>query len=488
MAGTQIQQEQFSVKELQVSSSSENGANDKESDVPTAGDWTSEEEKVVVRKADLRVFPMLCLVFGLSLLDRTNISSAYIANMDVDLQLTGARYNLCLLVFFIGYGLLEIPSNYVIRRIGARLWMTFLIIAWGLCVLGMGFIDHWRVLAVLRALLGVFEAGLLPGAIYIIGSWYSQFETGKRISIFYMSSLIAGAFGPLLAYALSKISVGNGKYQQGWRWIFIIEGIATIVAGFASPFFLIEFPERVNFLNSRQKHIALNRIKIDKDAEEVVHVSVTETLKMLLDWKLWLYMLAYFICASTAYSLAFFTPIILRQGLGFSYTKAQLLGSPPIIFTIIASIAMAWVSDKSRKRWPIMIAQALITIVGFLIILYAKPPYVRYFGLFLAAFGAQANIPATLTYGQNQTASLAKKGVVAAAMISAGAVGGVCGSVIFRTQDAPKYTPGMWATIGMQFLYIVIMSYMSYFFTKENQLADEGEKILEGKEGYRYVP
>jgi MFS family permease len=109
---------------------------------------------------------MLCIVFGLSLLDRTNISSAYIAQMDKDLKLTGGRYNIALLVFFIGYGLFEFPSNMVIRRIGARWWLGFLITAWGCCVLGMGFVDQWTTLTVCRALLGVFEAGLFPGGEY----------------------------------------------------------------------------------------------------------------------------------------------------------------------------------------------------------------------------------------------------------------------------------------------------------------------------------
>jgi MFS family permease len=105
---------------------------------------------------------MLCIVFGLSLLDRTNISSAYIAGLAEDLELSvGSRYNIALLIFFIGYALFELPSNVVIRRIGARYWLGFLITAWGACVLGMGFVGDWRVLTVLRALLGVFEAGLV---------------------------------------------------------------------------------------------------------------------------------------------------------------------------------------------------------------------------------------------------------------------------------------------------------------------------------------
>jgi MFS family permease len=147
--------------------------------------------------------------------------------------------------------------------------------------------------------------------------------------------------------------------------------------------------------------------------------------------------LQYFICASSVYSIAFFQPIILRQGLGFSYAMSQILGSPPYVFAIFASLAMAWVSDKYRIRWAILVFQALTGAVGLLIVMYPKPPGVRYFGLYLAVFGCQANVPATLAYGQSQTADIRKKGVVAAVMISVGAAGGVTGSTIFRSQDAP---------------------------------------------------
>lgn len=227
---------------------------------------------------------------------------------------------------------------------------------------------------------------VFPGAIYIIGSWYRPFETAKRVSLFYMAALLASGFGPIFAYALSLIRVGNGMYKQGWRWIFIIEGVATIVTGLVAPFFLVEFPERVKFLNERQKHIATTRVTMEKKDAHTEHATVKEMLKMLVDWKLGLYCVQYFVAASSVYSLAFFQPIILRQGMGFSYAKAQLLSSPPYVFTVFASMAGAWLSDKIRLRWPILVGQSVIAIVGLIIVLYGGAPGVRYFGLFLATW------------------------------------------------------------------------------------------------------
>lgn len=150
---------------------------------------------------------------------------------------------------------------------------------------------------------------------------------------------------------------------------------------------------------------------------------------------------------------------------------------------------MAWVSDKFRIRWAVLCFQAMTAIVGLLVILYAGPPGVRYFGLFLAVFGTQANIPGSLAYGQSNTAKQEKKGVVAAAMISVGAAGGICGSTIFRSQDAPQYLPGMWSTIAMQMLYIILTICHSIYLKRQNKLADEGKRpALEDVEGFRYAP
>lgn len=141
--------------------------------------------------------------------------------------------------------------------------------------------------------------------------------------------------------------------------------------------------------------------------------------------------------AVSVYALAYFQPIILRDGMGFSYALAQLLSSPPYVFATVMSLTTAWISDRMKLRWPIICIQCLVAVTGLIIVKHGGVPGFRYFGLFLAVFGAQANGPQALAYGQNQTATLNKKGIVAAVMISVGAAGGVTGSTIFRSQDAP---------------------------------------------------
>lgn len=330
---------------------------------------------------------------------------------------------------------------------------------------------------------------VFPGSIFILGAWYRQFEIAKRVALFFTAALLAGGMGGLLAYAFSLVSVGDGDFAQGWRWIFILEGLITIATGLVAPFLLADFPERVSFLTPREKHIARARLEPDKNARVYVHPTIMEVVKMLVDWKLLLYCLQYYVAAGAGFAMSYFSPIILRQGMGFSYVMSQVLTLPPFLFAIIASFGLAWVSDKWQTRWPVLCAQSIIAIVGLIITLYGKLAGVRYFGLFLGIFGVSSNTPGTLAYGQSNTADQRKRGVVAAAMITVGALGGITGSTIFRSQDAPNYYPGMWATIGLQVLYTVVTFGMSQYLKRQNKLADEGKRpALEGVEGFRYTP
>lgn len=282
----------------------------------------------------------------------------------------------------------------------------------------------------------------------------------------------------LLLYAASAPFLRSENVrEQFFQSLFIIRTNTTKV------------PEKARWLNDRQKHIATARITIDRGDGEYTKVSVSQSMKFLLDWKLAVYCMQYYVCASSVYSLAYFTPVILKDGLGFNQALSLILTSPPYIFTILMTIGLSRFSDKVRLRWPFMVGQSITAIVGLLIILYVKAPGGRLFGIFLAVFGTQANVPATLAYGQNQTVRQEKRGIVSAAMITIGAAGGVTGSTIFRAQDAPLYLPGMWTTIAMQVAYSIGTYAMSMYLKRKNKQVDEGKvTALEGVEGFRYAP
>lgn len=184
-------------------------------------------EKRVLRKIDWRLLPILGCLYTIALVDRSNVAVARISGMDEDLGLAeGNRASIILMVFFIGYIIFELPSNAFIHRLGAANWLAFLAFAWGLVTLGMGFLNEWIGLAVLRAFLGVLEAGFfpgqspvptasqadttythtLPGCVYLVSSWYARYEVQKRMAGFFLTASALSAFANILAYGLIQIS------------------------------------------------------------------------------------------------------------------------------------------------------------------------------------------------------------------------------------------------------------------------------------------
>ena len=177
----------------------------------------------------------------LSFLDRTNIGNARLFGLETDLKMTGLDYNIALAVFFPTYVLAEVPSNMMIKRFSPALWITIIMFAWSVIVIGMGFVTSFGSLVAVRALLGLAEGGLFPGVSYYITLWYPRHECGLRLSLFFSAATAAGAFGGLLAAAIGKMAGVAGR--PGWSWIFIIEGIITIFFAFFAYWIIVNSPD-----------------------------------------------------------------------------------------------------------------------------------------------------------------------------------------------------------------------------------------------------
>lgn len=184
---------------------------------------------------------MLSILYLISQLDRANIGNAKIEGMDKDLNLSGVQYNIALSLFFVPYILFEIPSNILLKRFSKpSIYLGSLVMSWGVIMMCHGFVKNFAGLMVVRMMLGVLEAGFYPGAVYLCTFWYMPKELATRISIFYCFSALSGAFSGLLAAGIAQMD-GVAGYR-GWQWIFILEGIMTVVLGAMCFFLLIDSP------------------------------------------------------------------------------------------------------------------------------------------------------------------------------------------------------------------------------------------------------
>ncbi|EXJ61036.1 hypothetical protein A1O7_05189 [Cladophialophora yegresii CBS 114405] len=444
---------------------------------------TIKEGQRIIRRADWRLLPPLTLLYGLSFVDRSNLGFARIVGMSTDLNLTGNKYNVILMLFFITYTIFEIPSNSILRRVSLRIYLAMLILGWGTISMCFGFTQSFAQMAGLRVLLGLFEAGFNPACLYLISSWYRRYETQKRVAIWFTGGALIAGFNGIVCYGLSQMEGLGGT--RGWRWIFIIPGAVTVAA--AVPFYILvsDFPEKAHWLNVRQREWLLQRLRQDRgEVEETL--GRRHLIEAAWDWKVWA--MAFLLTFPTAggYTMTFFTPTIL-SGFGYSLAASQCLATPPYVAAAICSIITAIVADRIQRRGPFIIGYCCLVVVGFILIGWGPNNGSRLVGIFFGVVGNYCAVPSLATFLMNNTPGAAKRQVAVAVQTTMGGIGGVIGSLIFRTQDAPAFRPGLYASFGCMGVEIILTLVLMRHFHRQNKLADEQGLILEGREGFRYT-
>ncbi|KAH6693449.1 major facilitator superfamily domain-containing protein [Plectosphaerella plurivora] len=444
-------------------------------------------ERRLLRKIDMRLLPMLGCLYTLALVDRSNVAVARISGMDDDLGLKQGNRASIILMIFIGYILFELPSNAFIHRLGAANWLAFLSVAFGLVTMGVGFLNSWQGLAVLRVFLGIFEAGLFPGCVYLVSSWYARYEVQKRMAGFFLTASALSAFANILAYGI--IQIANHHPWKGWRWIFIIEGALTTVAGIISWFIIVDFPdsERNKFLSAEEKAFIKARLAADRGPEEHEQVTMAWVLKTAADWKPWAFSLMYMAGAVGVYAFLFFLPIILRGSLGYSLSMSFVLSTPPSLFSVIEAMAISWLADKTQMRGPYVVFQGTIGIIGLCMTGFLDHPTPRYIGTFLGVAGANGLVVTTLAWQANNIVGDARRAVSTAILISCSGIGGIYSSMVFRQQDAPNYIPGLTAVMAINVAAVVAALLTMFLLRRSNRKADQGGYLCEGREGFRYT-
>ncbi|KAG4410573.1 hypothetical protein IFR04_016292 [Cadophora malorum] len=412
--------------------------------------YTHKEQRKIIHKVDRRLLIVLGLMQAVSFLDRANISNANIAGMEEELGLgIGTRYSIVLLVFFGPYILLQFPATLAIRKIGPRVFLSTIVLIWGVVMICFGFVHDWKALTALRILLGALEAGCFPGQYYLLSMWYSRYDMHKRFSIWYLIGVLGSAFGGIFALLFTQMA-GLAGYGA-WRWIFIMEGIITCLIGILGYIFMVDFPERAHtawsFLSKDEADYIIRRINRDRQDAEGDKFSWTKFLTPALDFKVWVFALMFFCATIGAYSVGFYLPLILKGELGFSTEISQVLSSPPYLFANVVMFLEGWVCDKYRIRGPCVIFNSSMSVVGLCLMAYTKVPGSQYLGVLLVTAGCSANIPAVMVYQANNIRGSWKRAFCSASLISFGGTGGIAGSLVFRSQDAPKYLPGIYATI-----------------------------------------
>ncbi|CAF0905850.1 unnamed protein product [Adineta steineri] len=433
-------------------------------------------DKKLLRKLDLHLIPIMTLLYLLSYLDRVNIGQAKIDGLMESLKLTSTQYNACLSVFFITYVAFEIPSNLVLKTLRPNRWLPIIMIAWGIVMTLMGLVHSYGGLLACRLVLGAAESGLFPGAVFYLSSWYKRRELSWRISILFSAAALAGAFGGVLAYGISQMRGIGG--QEGWRWIFYIEGIVTVVVGAVAFFLINDFPsDRPKFLTEEECDRTITRLQNDAGPGAGEHFSWKQVRAAFLDWKIYIFCLCDISILVPLYSLALVSPTIV-QGLGFRSYHAQLMTTPPYIFAFIATMTTAYFSDRYTRRAIFIIFWFTIAIIGFIILIVVQNLSIKYFAVFLAIGGISSCNPIFITFLSCNISPHTKRATALAFMLSVGNSGGTISGQIYRSQDGPRFILGHGINLGFCVLGLISVIILFISFRLENRRRDRLYGVL----------
>ena len=358
-------------------------------DSPVAGSPESALERATLRAVSYRLIPFLFLLYIVSFLDRVNVGFAAL-EMNHDLGLSPAVYGFGAGVFFIGYSAFEVPSNLILARIGARLWIARIMITWGLIAAGMMFVSGPLSFYGLRFLLGVAEAGFFPGIIFYLSGWVPAAARARAVARFMTAIPLSAVIGGPISGALLGLNGWLGL--AGWQWLFLLEGLPAVVLGLVVLRFLPDRPQQVEWLASEQRAWLATRLASEHD-ERVEHHrdSVVRALTNGVVWQLGL--LLFLSTSFGQYALTLWMPQIVRGFSGLTDLQVGLITAIPNIAAVIVMVTLASHSDRTRERCIHIAAVSAVSSLGFLGCALVRSPVPAVIFLVLAATGISAHGP-----------------------------------------------------------------------------------------------
>ncbi|KAI0347208.1 MFS general substrate transporter [Trametopsis cervina] len=466
----------------------------------------------VLWKLDLHILPALALLWLANFIDRSNVGNAKIAGLDVDTHLKGNQFNTALAIFYVSLsGGLFVASNWVMKRVKPNRWLPLLVATWGVVTTLSGIVHNFSGLLAIRFFLGLCEGGILPGMVLYLSTLYKPHELQLRVGIFYASASLSGAFGGLLASAIIRMDGIGGLH--GWRWIFILEGIATVIIGFLAWLVMPANLSSATFFTDEERDFAVWRfrqatavtddaplsepsrritaadpekegtdVKIEAASETAVIVHFEEekfewreVVRGLTDVQVWLTGFAYMGILVPLYSFSLFLPTIVA-GLGYSGGQAQLHTVPPYVPAAVFTVLVAIWSDKLKWRGPFMLIFLPIAWVGYLIAVVAKTNLQRYIAVHLMATGVYPCAPCVLSILPNNTAGHYKRATATALQLAIANCGGFIATFAYTPDQAPAYKRGHSIALGFVSLAWVFVALNVAYCIYENKARADGRR------------
>ncbi|PBK80478.1 MFS transporter [Armillaria gallica] len=437
-------------------------------------------EKRLLRQLDLRILPAVALMFILGGL-AGNLGNAIILNADTGdsflqvLHLSTHQFYAVAAASSLTTTLFQVPSIYMLKYFSPSYWLAFLMLGWGATLMVMAASKNYITTLLLRLLLGAFEAGVAPGVVYFSAFWYRCQERSLRIAFVYASGTLGGAFGVSIAYGVASLNGARGL--EGWRWLFLIEGVPSCLLAILVYLFLPSFPETSSWLSPNDRALAIRRMK-QESSKSLAHDKITwggakSTLK---DGRLYLHYLLTMVSCIPPISLALFAPTIINE-LGYQGRNAQLFAVPPFAASFAATLGLSVVADKYRV-WSMCCLVSYVIAGATFIVQGTLPPTAFKARYVLLCFGAMFSlipvgpIPAWFTGNLRETNAT----TLAIAISSTFTIGGsVIAVFLYKLSDAPGYRTGHYTNGGILFFCAACIQMLRMIYKRRNRELQIGQ-------------
>lgn len=422
-----------------------------------AAQTEAHSEREILRRITWRLMPLLFLCYIIAYVDRINVGFAKLQlreALGVDEQVWGSVYGLGAGLFFFGYFLFEVPSNLVLQRVGARVWIARIMIVWGIISACMLFMSSKSMFYVMRFLLGAAEAGFFPGVILYLTYWFPNRERARAIALFAMGGVIAGIIGSPLSGAI--LGMNGWRGLAGWQWLFLIEGIPAVLVGFYVLIKLPNGPHEARWLADGDKQWLKARLDQEiNDSDEPTRNRLSEAFK---SGRVWMLCLMYFLLNAGGYGYEMWLPSIIKSFSGTSDVVVGWLNAIPYLAAAAGMFLVSRHSDRTgERRWHVA-AGALCSAIGFALSSYLQNPFLAMAALTMAFVGLKAALGPFWALGTTFLSGTAAAGGIAL-INSVGNLGGFAGpAIVGIVKDRTNSSVAALALLGGALLLMGLLS------------------------------
>ncbi|KIH88118.1 MFS transporter [Sporothrix brasiliensis 5110] len=433
-------------------------------------------DRRLVRKLDLHIMTLAMLIYIFSVLDRVNIGNAALYGLKTDLGLVGNQYQILVSILFATYISVEIPANWMVKRIGPSRWLGFITAGWGLVATFSGFAQTFGSFLACRLLLGALEGGLWPGLVVYLTTFYTRREIALRIAVLFACSALAGAGGGLLAFGIGFLE-GHGGYN-GWRWIMILEGLPCIVLGVATWFGLADEPATAYYLTPAERARLVRRLDRQPGMTQAAkQFHWNDALEAFADWTVWAFCFAQFGADVMLYAFSAYLPTIIKGiNADFSTPVVQVLTIPCYLVGAAAYLVVGQVSDRIQHRALFVLVAGVITVCGYGMLISDGGVAVHYAGCFLVAAGLYIVVGLPLAWLPTNVPRYGKRTTTIAMQACIGNSAGIMSGYVYPAAEGPRYVKGHAISLAMGAFAVVTYGLVWAYYVYENKQRTAGKR------------